>query len=238
MGGDVLIDNEKWLNSFVSEAENLFGNRIEFIGLQGSYARKEATDSSNIDIVLILDKLDASDLKKFDTAVSKLPYRELLCGFVSGKEELLNWARYDLFQFYFDTVPIKGSIDYIKEFIDEEAVDNAILTGACNIYHMCVHNILHEKDIEILKSLYKGAAFVIQAIYYKQSGEYIKQKSDMITKARPEEKHILENFEKLKNNDKNCILMSFLKHYLHGAVSLLNSNYNFKSRRNTIYGNS
>ena len=37
---------------------------ICFAGLQGSYAREEATETSDIDVVVILDRLDMSDLQQ------------------------------------------------------------------------------------------------------------------------------------------------------------------------------
>ena len=82
-----------------------------FVGLQGSYARGKATKSSNIDTVVILDQLSTDDILKYDQALSTLPYRELICGFISGKEEISNWSPADLFQFYHDTKPIICTLD-------------------------------------------------------------------------------------------------------------------------------
>ncbi|WP_242856040.1 hypothetical protein [Ruminiclostridium josui] len=41
----------------------------------------------------------------------------------------------DLFQFYNDTKPIKGSLDELLPKIDANAIDRAIKIGTCNIYH-------------------------------------------------------------------------------------------------------
>ena len=67
-----------------------------FIGLQGSYARGEATETSDIDVVFILDELRANDLKIYSDMLDALPNRELVCGFVSGKAELYGWESSDL----------------------------------------------------------------------------------------------------------------------------------------------
>jgi hypothetical protein len=96
--------------------------------------------------------------------LDNLPHRDLICGFLSGKNEILNWEPSDLFQFCNDTTPIKGSLDEVMAVIDESAVSRAIKIGACNIYHGCVHNMLHEKSEDILRGLYKSASFVVQAI--------------------------------------------------------------------------
>ena len=150
-----MIDISAWMDMFRKAIKETFGNRVWFIGLQGSYGREEATETSDIDVVVILDELSASDIKTYNTMLDTLSHRELICGFLSGKEELINWEPADLFQFYYDTKPIKGSLDELLLVIDDEAVNRAIKIGACNIYHGCVHNMLYEKDKEILKGLYK-----------------------------------------------------------------------------------
>ena len=147
--------------------------------MQGSYARGEATDASDIDVVVILDDLHINDLKTYRDMLDSLPNRELVCGFISGKAELLNWEASDLFQFYYDTTPIKGTLDFLLEKIDKQAVKRAIRIGACNIYHACVHNYVHEKSDDILRALYKSAVFVIQAVMFYETGKYIKTRSEL-----------------------------------------------------------
>ena len=197
-----MIDISCWMDKFVAALEESFGNRVWFVGLQGSYGRGEATETSDIDVVVILDELTAQDIQIYNAMLDTLPNRELICGFVSGKEELLNWEPSDLFQFYHDTTPIKGSLDELLSVIDKTAIARAIKSGACNIYHGCVHNMLHEKSDEILKGLYKAASFVVQAICFQETGCYIKSQKDLLVKVSCDEKSIVENFLSLKNGSK------------------------------------
>jgi predicted nucleotidyltransferase len=190
------------MDKFVGVLEERFGDRVWFVGLQGSYGRGEATETSDIDVVVILDELTAQDIQTYNTMLDDLPNRELICGFVSGKKELLNWEPSDLFQFYHDTTPIKGSLDEVLELIDDNAVDRAIKIGACNIYHGCVHNMLHEKSEEILKGLYKAASFVVQAICFQETGLYLKRQNDLLERVSPDERVVIENFLSLKNGGK------------------------------------
>ena len=196
-----MIDITVWMQDFLHTLNETFANRVWFVGLQGSYGRGEATETSDIDVVVILDELSASDIQKYNTMLDTLPHREQICGFLSGKDELLNWEPSDLFQFYYDTSPIQGSLDELLAVIDETAVDRAIKIGACNIYHGCVHNILHEKSDEILYGLYKSASFVVQAIAFKQTGKYIKTQKDLLGVVSADERKIIEIFLKLKNGD-------------------------------------
>ena len=196
-----MIDINVWKNDFIQKLNEVFANRVWFVGLQGSYARGEATESSDIDVVVILDKLNASDIQTYHDMLDTLPHREQICGFVSGKDELLNWEPSDLFQFYHDTTAIKGSLDDLLPLIDNAAIDRAIKMGAGNIYHGCVHNMLHEQSEEILKGLYKAASFVVQAIVFKQTGNYIKHQSRLLQVASVEEQMITETFLKYKRGE-------------------------------------
>ena len=145
-----MIEIKSWTNDFLLALKNTFGERVWFVGLQGSYGRGEAAETSDIDLVVILDELLPSDIQKYNAMLDTLTHRELICGFLSGKNELMNWVPSDLFQFYYDTTPITGSLDTLLEVIDDNAVSEAIKTGACNIYHGCVHNMLYEKGGEVL----------------------------------------------------------------------------------------
>ena len=194
-----MIDITVWMQNFLQILNDTFANRVWFVGLQGSYGRGEARDTSDIDIVVILDQLSVTDIQKYNAMLDTLPTRKLICGFVSGKDELLNWEPSDLFQFCHDTTPIKGSLDEVMAVIDESAVNRAIKIGACNIYHGCVHNMLHEKSEDILKGLYKSASFVVQAIVFMQTGKYVKHQRELRDVVSTEEMVIVDTFLNLKN---------------------------------------
>ena len=194
-----MIDIEAWMSSFLQALDNTFANRVWFVGLQGSYGRGEATEASDIDTVVILDELSVIDIQVYNDMLDTLPHRELICGFLSGKNEILNWEPSDLFQFCNDTTPIKGSLDSVLAIVDECSVNRAIKLGACNIFHGCVHNMLYEKSEDILRGLYKSASFVVQAIAFKQTGKYIRLQKDLLTVVSDDEQLIVEVFLNLKN---------------------------------------
>jgi len=194
-----VIDINAWMNKFLQALYETFGNRVWFVGLQGSYGRGEATETSDIDTVVILDELSAADVQIYNTMLDSLSHRELICGFLSGKKDILNWDTADLFQFYYDTTPIKGSLDALLPLIDEAAVARAIKTGACNIFHGCVHNMLYEKSEENLRELYKSASFVIQALCFKQTGNYVSRQKDLLEIVSPDERTVVDTFLVLKN---------------------------------------
>ncbi len=187
-----------WLDTFLQQLNKTFGSRIWFMGLQGSYARGEATNTSDIDVVVILDEVTPKDIQVYHDLLDTLPHREMICGFFAGKQELLNWEPSDLFQFYYDTKPLQGSMTELEALFTPQVVDQAIKIGACNIYHGCVHNMLFNKNEKVLKGLYKSASFVVQAIVHQQSGQYHRHNSHLMQAAAPEERRILETYLSLK----------------------------------------
>ena len=211
-----MIDIQTWIKIFTEKVEKVFANRLWFIGLQGSYGRGEATETSDIDVVVILDELRIDDLKVYRDMLDTLSNRELICGFISGKDELLNWETSDLFQFYYDTTPIKGTLDCLLEKIDKQAVKRAIRIGACNIYHACVHNFVHEKSEDILRSLYKSAAFVLQAVWFYETGKYIKSKVELQNAINPPSAVLttalnLKNGAEVKFEEMSALLINWAK---------------------------
>lgn len=194
-----MIDITNWMSNFLQTLNKTFENRVWFVGLQGSYGRGEATETSDIDVVVILDELSVKDIQIYNDMLDTLSHRKLICGFLSGKNEIMNWEPSDLFQFCNDTTPIKGTLDEVIALIDENAINRAIKIGACNIFHGCVHNMLHEKSEDILRGLYKSASFVVQAIVFKQTGNYIKHQEELLKVVSSDELVIVENFMNLKN---------------------------------------
>jgi predicted nucleotidyltransferase len=193
-----MIDLQSWLDAFTKVLQDTFPNRIWFVGLQGSYRRGEATAGSGLDVVVILDELTPADVRTYGAMLDGLSHRDLICGFLSGKAELLSWEPSDLVQFYHDTQPIIGSLDDLLPLLDDTAVDRAIKIGACNVYHGCVHNMLHEKSEEILRGLYKSASFAVQAIAFRETGTYFRRQKDLRDAVSSEHRVIVDTFLLLK----------------------------------------
>lgn len=197
-----MMDINDWCKIYITALDRTFGERVWFVGLQGSRGRGEETESSDIDVVAILDALSVEDIKTYGEMLDTLPHRELICGFLSGKGELLNWESSDLFQFYNDTKPLKGSLDELLLLIDVESVNRAVKIGLCNIYHGCVHNMLHEKSTEILDGLYKTACFTLRAICFAQTGKYISRLDDLSATMKDDDSEIVRTYIALKNDYK------------------------------------
>ena len=216
-----MIDTATFIDKLISALKNTFPDRLCFVGLQGSYARGEATESSDIDIVVILDHLSCEDVRRYRNMLDALPHSELFCGFLSDADDLRNWKVSDLFQFYHDTKPIIGTLDALIPPITDDDIRRSVRIGVCNIYHSCVHNLIYEKDPAILKGLYKSASFVIQALWYLQSGEYIARLQELVSKVEGSEKAIISAYIQIKNSGVS-VFESLSDLVFHWSKKLLN----------------
>ena len=149
-----------------------FPGRLVCLGLQGSWGRGEATAASDIDLVVILDKVGLEDILTYRRQLDQLPERDKSCGFFSGKEELMTWDKGELFQFYHDTRPYFGTLNFLRPLLSRQAVVRAVHTGACGVYHACVHNLVHTQSEEALRGIYKSVFFILQAKCWLETGVY------------------------------------------------------------------
>lgn len=192
----------KWLQQFKEKLLNEFGETIQFIGLQGSRARNEATENSDIDVVVIFDKLTMDKLKRYEVVVQTMPDRHLLCGFVGGVDDLDAWDKADLFTFVYDTKTVYGHLSISKTDITTEHVQKFVRSTAGNIYHMTLHNYLHGKSSEMIYGLFKNLRFAVQGKVFLQRNEFIAQLNELPAVTSGYDTVVIERLISLKNNAK------------------------------------
>lgn len=59
---------DKYIDELIILLKHAFGERLMYIGLQGSYLRNEKTKNSDIDIMAVIDNLSVEDLKTYQKA--------------------------------------------------------------------------------------------------------------------------------------------------------------------------
>ena len=188
----MVFDVDIWLKAYVQAVQARFGPRIRLIGLQGSFSRGEASEGSDVDVVLILDAVSARDLADYSEALDGLPERERICGFISGEAELTAWEPSDLFQFLYDTKPILGNLDTLREKIGPDDLRRAVWERSvqCTI---CAPTIWFMKKVRYSARLYKiSRVHASGAIAFRQTGRYAGRKKELGPLLQPEERRILE----------------------------------------------
>ena len=186
------FDVDIWLDATIEKLQEKFSQNLLSVGLQGSYNRGEATDSSDIDLIVILENLTFEDLKRYRLIIDSLPHKEKACGFISGKNELQKWSKADMFQFYYDTKSLYGKLEDIIQPPSLDEIKQSIKISSENLYHATVHSFVHSNDyVEDLQNLYKMTFFILQAKYFVQTNNYIQTKKQLVEQLNETEKEIL-----------------------------------------------
>ena len=77
---------DTYIAALTEKLRAAFGDRLVYIGLQGSYLRGEATETSDIDVMVVLRRMTPADLSAYRRAIEELPDAEKSCGFICGAE--------------------------------------------------------------------------------------------------------------------------------------------------------
>ncbi|MDV0440984.1 nucleotidyltransferase domain-containing protein [Methanorbis furvi] len=192
-----MIETQSWMNELTAKLLSQFGERLIFAGLQGSYLRNEATEESDIDVMVILDELALADLAAYKTIVAKMPEGEKACGFICGKEELLAWPKHELFQLAKETKNWHGELAQLLPPVTRENICDSVKISAANLYHEACHRYLYDQGdnrVENLQYAYKTSSFLLKLVHYLRTYEYITTRKDLLTELSGIEQEILLSF--------------------------------------------
>lgn len=216
------IDIHPWLEEAQAKLQNTFGPRLRFVGLQGSYGRGEASDRSDIDLVVILDTVRPDDWRAYRALLFELPHPELACGFFSGAAELKHWDRADLFQFVHDTTPLFGDLSALTPPIGRDDAAHALHRAACDLYHITGHNLLHQRSIPLLAAQFKSAAFALRAKHFWDTGVFLRKTGELAAALSLDELAVLNGADGLTEDnfeERSLFLLSWASQAMREAES-------------------
>lgn len=189
-----MIDVESWMKEAVSRLQKRFGSRLLFVGLQGSYRRGEAREDSDIDILTLFDTLDVADLAAYREVLRSLPEGEKACGFTCGREELLAWPPFELFQFAQDTDAWYGELAMFLPSVTRQDTIAGARAAVSGLHHYTAYLYVSgdkETRADDLKGVYKGFFFAMQIVQYLRNGLYARTKSELLTMLSGDEAELL-----------------------------------------------
>ena len=187
------FDINSWCELFAGKVQKTFGEKLLFIGLQGSYKREEANDDSDIDMVVILKNLTITDLDKYKSIINSMPNKEKACGFIGGENEDRNSTKSELCHVLYDTKAVYKSLENIVPHITQEDIKYALKAEATSLYHALCHSYLYDEDRKSsLEILAKQIFFILQCKYFLKNNEYIPTKNELLKNLYEADKKILE----------------------------------------------
>ena len=176
------VDLDEYLGSLIPECRSVFGNRLLYVGLQGSYLRGEANENSDIDIMMLLDHLTVKDMDAYRIILEKVGHSDKACGFICGKDEMTRWNPLEVCQLKHTTKDLYGTLtDYLPDASREDEI-NYVKLSLGNLYHELCHRYIHanrEKNAMKLRGTCKGLFFLIQNMHYLESGRFVTTKREL-----------------------------------------------------------
>lgn len=188
-------DIETWMESLKDKLLTVFGGRLVYLGLQGSFRRGEATENSDIDVMTVVEDFSSADL-----SVYRERHRD------DGRERTGLWlflrpgrtaklARYELFQVKADTRDVYGKLSAILPAYSDEDVRDFVRINAANLYHELSHRYLYEnreRNIEALPFCYKGSFYILMNLHYLRTGEVLSTKKALLEGLSGDDREVLE----------------------------------------------
>ena len=68
-----MVEIENWMGELAEKLTGRFGPRLLFLGLQGSYGRGEANENSDIDVAVVLDRVELAYLDAYRAIARQMP---------------------------------------------------------------------------------------------------------------------------------------------------------------------
>ena len=186
------IDN--YLEKLITRCKESFGDRLIYVGLQGSWLRGEATETSDIDVMIVLDGFSVKDMKTYRDILKEIGWYEKSCGFICSKEDLANWNPLESLQLKYTTKDLLGNLKSLLPPSTRQDEINYVKISLGNFYHEICHRYIHagqEKSRSKLRASCKQLYFVIQNLHYLESGDFILKKSDLKAAVSAQDREML-----------------------------------------------
>ncbi len=189
-----MFELNTYLRELISECKSAFGCRLMYVGLQGSYLRGEAKENSDIDVMVILDDFSVEDMDVYRGILKKIGYFEKSCGFICGREEMSRWNPLEVCQLKNTTKNLYGNLSEYLPVASIEDEINYVKFSLGNLYHELCHRYIHAdrvRNSEKFRVTCKWLFYLIQNLYYLESGEFITTKSNLLRTVSEIDRHAL-----------------------------------------------
>ena len=186
---------DEYIDELIILLKDAFGERLMYIGLQGSYLRNEETKNSDIDIMAVIDNLSVEDLKTYQKILVFVGNFDKSCGFICGKDDLEHWNPLEICHLLNTTKDYYGELKKLVPAYTIEDERNYVKLSLNNLYHEICHRYIHagrEYNVIKLPITCKSVFFIMQHLYYLKSGDFVSTKRELLECVQDEDKIVLE----------------------------------------------
>lgn len=190
-----MFQADDYVNELIVSMKKVFGGRLLYVGLQGSYLRGEATEESDIDIMVIIDQLSVQDLDAYRDIISRMDDSEKSCGFICGMDEFSGWNPLELCHIAHTTKDYYGRLSLLMPGFDRRDIIHFIQLSLGNLYHEICHRYLHADRAENIRKLpatLKQVFFILQNLCYVKTGIFYPSKKELLQGLDGADREIME----------------------------------------------
>ena len=190
-----MFDLDKYLADLILNCWSAFGERLLYVGLQGSWLRGEAHQNSDIDVMVILDRFSVRDMDTYRGILKEIGSYEKSCGFICGKDEMKRWSPLEVCQLRQTTKDLVGNLtDYLPPATREDEI-NYVNLSLGNLYHELCHRYIHadrDKNAAKFRGTCKNVFYLIQNLHFLESSHFILTKTGLKEAVSSGDRRVLE----------------------------------------------
>ena len=202
-----MLDANACMNDLAPQLRAAFGSRLVYLGLQGSYARGEADERSDLDVMCVLEGLSAADLDAYRQIVQGLPWAEKACGFICGREELAAWNPLEIACLLRSTQDWVGSLKALVPESTREDLRCYVQLSAGNLYHELCHRRIYRgaaRSVEALPGCGKMALYILQSLALLETGSFPRTMAELTTLPSALDAQVAVRVLELRRGDAPC----------------------------------
>ena len=188
------MDIQAYLNRLIGGLTHTFGDHLLYVGLQGSYLRGEATETSDIDVMVIFDEIDVPTLDTYRELLISVGDYDRSCGFVCSREDMAAWNTPEVCHLLHTTRDLYGRLaDFVPAYSREDVIQY-VKVSVGNLYHELCHRYIHasrETNQSHLAMTCKAVFFILQNIHYLKTGSFAITKKELLEALEGDDREIL-----------------------------------------------
>lgn len=196
-----MLDAASYVSAMTRQLRQRFGDRLLYVGLQGSHLRGEATEGSDIDVMVVLSTLTPADMAAYRAIVEALPAPEKSCGFLCGQDDLARWNPLEITHLAYATRDCYGRLAPLLPPCTRQDVRRYVQLSAGNLYHELCHRRVHRGDAvsdECLPGGYRQAFFILQNLHYLDTGVFAPSRARLMPRLAGLDREVLAEDQRLR----------------------------------------
>lgn len=190
-----MIDINCYMEKLIELLKDRFESRLIYVGLQGSYLRGEATENSDIDVMVVINNLSVKDLEIYRSLIQSLGDFDKSCGFICSRDDLAHWNPLEICHLLHTTRDYVGKLSELVPTYTKDDIETFIQVSVNNLYHAICHHYVHAEsnhDMDNLSSIYKGVFFILQNLYYLNNETFVATKNELLSLLKGKDHAVLK----------------------------------------------